>query len=181
MIFEINCPHCKTKLFIPRSEDETDVLCAACKARYLASFGTLVNSSWSLMEPESSQRVSKRVLDLRISTQGKIQSLRLSLPAQQEVLSLIPDDQLLILWTKYRLALVMNLTAGWKVPLIFARRRHVANLVGVAMVFTIFGYLFGSNVLQRFLPAKIAPFVGVGLSLPIAFYESRCSYKTNSR
>jgi hypothetical protein len=171
MIFEIECPHCKAKLFIPSSEDETDVLCAACKARYLASFGTLVNSSWQTEPSESSQRVSKRILDLRVSAQGKIQSLRLSLPTQQELLSLIPDDRLLILRTKHRLALalVMNVTAGWKVPLISARSRHVANLVGVAMVFMVFGYLLGSNVLQRVLPAKIAPFVGVGVSVPIAF------------
>ncbi len=171
MIFDIYCPHCKAKLFIPSCEDELGVLCSGCRASYLASFSALINSSWYMEQSESSRELSKRIYNLRISAPGKVQSLRLVLPAQHEVLSLVPDDRLLILRTKHRLALalVMNLTAEWKVPLISNRNRHVANLIGVAVVFTIFGYLLGSNVLQRFLPAKIAPFVGVGVSVPIAF------------
>jgi hypothetical protein len=175
MIFEIDCPHCKTKLFIPSSEDEVGVLCSGCKASYLASFGALINSSWHIEQAKTSQELTKRIFDLRVSAQGKVQSLRFVLPAQQKVLSLIPDDRLLMLRTKHRLslALVLNFTAGWEVPIISNRNRHVANLVGVAMIVTVFGYLLGSNVIQRFLPAKIAPFVGVGISVPIAFVAIR--------
>jgi hypothetical protein len=171
MIFEIDCPYCRANLFIPSTEDEVGVLCVGCRASYLAMFGALVNSSWHIEQSYSSRELSKRIYDLRISSEGKVQSLRLVLPARQDVLSLIPADRLLILWAKHRLtlALVMNFTAGWKVPLISNRNRHVANLAGVAVILTVFGYLLGSNVLQRFLPAKIAPFVGMGISVPIAF------------
>jgi VanZ family protein len=170
MIYEIECPYCGAELYVPSSVGADNVLCSKCKASYLAMFGVLVMSSWHLEPSKSSPRLSKRIYFLRIEAQGKVQPLRLALPAQHDVLNLVPNDRLLILRTKHRLtlALVMNFTAGWKVLLISNQNRHVANLVGVAIAITVFGYLLGSNVLQRFLPARIASVVGVGVSVPIA-------------
>jgi phage FluMu protein Com len=175
MITTIPCPHCKRCLCIQNSTEVIDLICPGCNARYLANFAVLTGATWQTEQSDSANAKANRIYDLRVLANQTTQSIRLVLPTQKAILSLVPDDRLLLLYAQHsgELALVINLTADWKVPLIASWENHVAAIVSIAAGIVLGGYLVGTNVLLNYLPAKFAPFVGVGLAAPVAFVAAK--------
>lgn len=172
MITTVACPHCKNGLCILNSTEVVDLICSGCNARYLASFAVLTGSSSQIEQSDSANpKSARRFYDLRVLAQNKAQSIRLVLPSQRAILSLVADDRLLLMYVHYsgELALVINMTADWKESLISSWENHLTTLFGIAAGIVVGGYLVGASFLQGVLPARIAPFVGIGLAAPIAF------------
>ena len=171
MITTVPCPHCKNGLCIQNLTEVVDLICSGCNARYLASFAVLTGASSQIEQSDSANTKTNRIYDLRVLAQNKTQSIRLVLPSQRAILSLVADDKLLLLYVQNSgtLALVINMTADWKESLISSWENHVSAMVGIAAGIVVGGYLLGANFLQGILPAKVAPFAGITLAAPIAF------------
>jgi hypothetical protein len=172
MITTVACPHCKSSLCILNSTEVVDLICSGCNARYLASFAVLTGASSQIEQSDPAHpKSARRFYDLRVIAQNKTQSIRLVLPSQRTILSLVADDRLLLLYVHYsgELALVINMTADWKESLISSWENHLTTLLGIAAGIVVGGYLVGASFLQGVFPDKIAPFVGIGLAAPIAF------------
>lgn len=171
MINVVNCPHCNAQLFISDSGNRVDVLCSSCESRYLVTFAVVSMSTWDIEQPRSNRDQSKRIYDLRLMVQGQVQALRFSVPAQDTILNLMPNDELLLLHTQSRqqLALIQNKTVGWTSTFIVTQKGHIGKLIVAAVGFSVMGYAIGSTLLQGIVPAKYAPFVGLGVTTPIAF------------
>jgi hypothetical protein len=165
MITTVICPHCKAKLFLPDTEEDSDVLCSSCNARFVATFATLSTSTWLIKEARSNLETSMRIYDLRLVVRGQVQALEFSLPVQKAALRLMPNDRLLLLRTQgQRLALLQSITAGWAAPLIESAVARTATSIFIAVAVVLIGWLSGMN-----FSSKYAPYIGAGLAAPLAF------------
>ena len=171
MIDVVNCPHCNAQLFVSDQGSKPDVLCSSCNTRYKPTFGILTCSGWDIELPRSNREQSRRVYDLRFKVRGQEQALKFSVLAQDSILSLMPNDELLILHTQIgqKLALVENKRVGWTTSLLITKRGYVGqSIIGIGGML-ILGFSLGSNFLTGLVPAKYAPFVGMGMTTPIAY------------
>jgi hypothetical protein len=165
MITTVICPHCKAKLFLPDTEEDSDVLCSGCNARFVATFATLSTSAWLIKEARSNLETSMRIYDLRLVVRGQVQALEFSLPVQKAALRLMPNDRILLLRTQgQRLALLQSITAGWAAPLIESAVARTATSIFIAVAVVLIGWLSGMN-----FSSKYAPYIGAGLATPLAF------------
>ena len=167
-ITKAQCPCCKTELFIPESNKRTSILCANCKARFLASFAILKASKSHIEAATTQWEKTYQVYDLRLLVQGVDQSLRFSIPNKKDNLSLVAGDKLLLLHTQRleRLALVQNLNHQWVVPLIDTK----TSLLGKKIVLVLGLAFLGGYGATVFSTSKFAPLIGLGLTTPITVY-----------
>lgn len=166
MIGTVICPNCKGHFFIPDSDEDSDVLCSRCNARFVATFALLYACEPSIREARSNLENSMRIYDLRLLIRGETQSLEVSLPVKEKVLSFAFNDRLLILRARgKRLALVQNITSEWTAPLIESAVARTATSVFIAVAVVVFGWVTGAN-----FSSKYAPYLGVGLAAPLSFY-----------
>ena len=175
MIDVVNCPHCNAQLFVSDQGSRPDVLCSGCNTRYKPTFGTLTCSGWDIELPRTNREQSKRVYDLRFKVRGQEQALKFSVLAKDSVLSLMPNDELLILHTQIgqKLALVQNKRVGWTTSLLVTQKGYLAqSVIGVGGLL-IMGFSLGSNFLTGLVPAKYAAFVGMGMTTPIAYVVAK--------
>jgi hypothetical protein len=165
-ITQAHCPHCKTELFIPEA-NRSYVFCSSCHSKYLATQGILNDSDWHTVEDSNAGR-TKRVYDLRLDVHHVPQRQQFSMPAHKEILSLMPNDQLLFLHVQNleRLALVQNLDHHWAVPFIDNKITHLGKMIGLAIGLIFLGG-YGATV---FSTSKYAPLVGLSLTMPITVF-----------
>jgi hypothetical protein len=165
MITTVICPHCKAKLFLPDTEEDSDVLCSSCNARFVATFATLNTSAWRIKEARSNLETSMRIYDLRLVVRGQVQALEFSLPVQKAALRLMPNDRILLLRTQeQQLVLLQSITADWSRTLIESAVARTATSIFIAVAVVLIGWLSGMN-----FSSKYAPYIGAGLATPLAF------------
>jgi hypothetical protein len=166
MIGTVICPNCKGHLFIPDSDEDSDVLCSRCNGRFVATFALLYACEPSIREARTNLEHSMRIYDLRVLVRGATQPLEVSLPVKKKVLSFAFNDRLLILRTRgQRLALLQNITSEWTAPIIESAVARTATSVFIAVAVVVFGWVTGAN-----FSSKYAPYLGAGLAAPLAFF-----------
>ncbi|MCG9889799.1 MAG: hypothetical protein MH252_01835 [Thermosynechococcaceae cyanobacterium MS004] len=172
MITTVACPHCKADILIPAKAHQSDLLCQGCNARFRATSAVLRAATVRLQEARSNLESSYYIYDLRIAVQGSIQPLEVKWPAGKKPLSFMQDDELLLLHTVKgrRLALIENLTCGWKAPFVDSPFGHAATLALMVVLTMALGYSIGELALQKFLSEKYASFAGMGLAAPVAAF-----------
>ena len=109
MTHQVNCPACRQKVYFPSTSDSyehlLDGFCTKCKFIYTLEHGKVVVFNSTLEALHSSPHGNKitikynRTYQLRLLSANKIEkSLEFSTPGQQEHLTALPGDNLLLLY-----------------------------------------------------------------------------------
>ncbi len=109
MTYQIDCPSCHQKLYIPSSSDSYEYflesICTRCKYKYtleqneVVVFNSTVKVSHSSTYGNKITVKYKRTYQIRLVSANKTtKSLEFSTPEQQEYLAALPGDKLLLLY-----------------------------------------------------------------------------------